>query len=220
MNAAWLHREGHARVLIVFAGWGMDEALFRRLSADRRDVFVYYDFRRLDEVPDGAAVEAYPDRALVAWSLGCAAANHVARERRWTFSRALAVNGTLFPQDDRAGVPARWIAATAQRLTDGGWERFIERMCPDAESRAAFDAGRPCRDLQSSVEELEALCALPAPQACIFHSALVSEFDRIIRPENQRNCWSRHAVPVRSIRAPHYPFHLWSTWEEVLACAV
>lgn len=219
MKAAWLHKTGNPRSLIFFAGWGMDEAPFRSLSSSRWDVLVYYDFRNLDEVPCLAAAEAYPERALVAWSLGCAAANRVAQERRWTFSRALAINGTVIPEDDQTGIPARWLGATAGKLTDGGWEKFVRRMCPDASSRAAFDGGRPCRDLNGVVEELEALRRLPPPRACVFGAALVSEFDRIIVPENQRRCWERYTVPVHSVGSPHYPFHLWRSWEEVLACA-
>ena len=189
MKSVWLHRAGYPRVLIFFAGWGMDDAPFRGLTSNRWDVLVYYDFRRLDEVPCLEEVEAYSETALVAWSLGCAAANHVAQERRWTFSRALAINGTLIPEDDQTGIPARWLGATAEKLTDGGWEKFIRRMCPDAPSRAAFDGGRPCRDLNEVVEELEALRRLPPPRACVFGAALVSELDRIIVPENQRRCW-------------------------------
>ena len=219
MKAAWLHRAGHPRALVFFAGWGMDEAPFRALTSSRWDVLVYYDFRRLGEVPCLAEVEAYPEMALAAWSLGCAAANRVAQERRWTLARALAINGTLIPEDDQAGIPARWITATAERLAEGGWEKFIRRMCPDAASRAAFDAARPGRDLHGAVEELHALRQLPPPAACVFRDALVSDLDRIIPPENQRRCWARHGVPIHPIGGPHYPFHQWKSWEEVLACA-
>jgi hypothetical protein len=218
MKSVWLQRAGHPRVLIFFAGWGMNDAPFRGLISNRWDVLVYYDFRRLDEVPCVADLDAYPETALAAWSLGCAAANRVAQERRWTFSRALAINGTLIPEDDLAGIPARWIDATAQHLTEGGWEKFVGRMCPDAKSRTAFDAGRPDRDLQGAVEELRVLRRLPPPPACVFTAALVSELDRIILPENQRRCWERYGVAVRPVRGPHYPFHLWASWDEVIAC--
>lgn len=218
MKATWLHRAGRPRVLVFFAGWGMDSAPFRRLASQGWDVLAYYDFRHLDEVPCLGDLEGYPEKALAAWSLGCAAGNCVARARRWSFSRAVAINGTLIPEDERAGIPARWMDATALRLTEDGWEKFVRRMCPDAASRAAFDAGRPARDLREAVEELQALRRLPPPAACAFDSAVVSGHDRVILPENQRRCWERYGVPVRAIGGPHYPFHRWRAWDEVLAC--
>ena len=217
MKAAWLRRSGRPRVLVFFAGWGMDEAPFRRLEAREWDVLVYYDFRRLDEAPCSAEVESYPERALAAWSLGCAAANWVAQHRAWVLSCALAISGTIVPEDEQAGIPARWIEATAENLTEGGWAKFVRRMCPDAASRMAYDACPSRRDLPEAVEELQALRRLPPPGVCVFRAALVSDQDRILLPDNQRRCWARYGVPVRTIAAPHYPFHLWTAWEEVLA---
>lgn len=219
MKAAWLHRAGCPRALVFFAGWGMDEAPFRRLASSDWDVLAFYDFRSLDEVPCLDDLEAYPELALVAWSLGCAVGNRVAQARQWDLSLAVAISGTLIPEDDEAGIPGRYMDATARNLTEGGWEKFVRRMCPDARSRAVFDAARPGRLPADAVEELQVLRRLPAPAACVFRAAVVSEADRIVLPENQRRCWDRYAVPTRPICAPHYPFHLWNCWEEVLACA-
>jgi len=219
MKATWLHRIRQPRALLFFAGWGMDEAPFRKLASGQWDVLTFYDYRRVDEVPCLDEISAYPELAVAAWSLGCAAANAVAQRCGWTFSRAVAISGTLIPEDDQAGIPARWLDATTQHLTEGGWDKFVRRMCSDEPSRAAFDAARPGRPLPEAVEELQALRRLSAPAACIFHAAAVSEWDRILLPENQRQCWARYAVPTRRLPAPHYPFHLWASWEEVLACA-
>jgi len=219
MKAAWLHQAGHPRLLVFFAGWGMDPTPFRRLASRRWDVLVYYDFRCLDEIPCLAELAAYPEMALAAWSLGCAAANRVAHERGWTFSRSVAINGTLVPEDEQAGIPARWIAATALGLADGGWQKFVRRLCPDARAREVFDGGLPGRDWRGAAEELQCLRRFPPPDACLFDVALVSEQDRIILPENQRRCWDRYAVPTFSLPGPHDAFPLWTHWEEVLACS-
>lgn len=218
MKAAWLHRVGHPRVLVFFAGWGMDETPFRRLASRRWDVLVYYDFICLEDIPHLPELEAYPEMALAAWSLGCAVANRVALEQGWTLSRRVAINGTLVPEDDQVGIPARWIAATVTGLAVGGWEKFVRRLCPDARSRKVFDGGLPGRDLRGAAEELRGLRRFAPPAACVFDVAMVSEQDRIILPENQRRCWKRYDVPIRSIPGPHYPFPLWTHWEEVLAC--
>jgi biotin synthesis protein BioG len=205
-------------VLIFFAGWGMDDRPFRALGAGGWDAVCFYDYREMADVPLAGDIAAYPERALAAWSLGCAAANAVAQRQAWSLSRAVAVSGTVVPEDDRLGIPARWMEATAANLAAGGWTKFVRRMCPDAASLAAFAASQPARDLGAAVEELGALRRLTAPDSCVFRVALVSENDRIILPGNQRRCWDRYGVPARPIAAPHYPFHLWKSWEEMLAC--
>ena len=219
MKSAWLHRTGQPRVVVFFAGWAMDETPFLSLKSSELDVVVYYDYLSLDDVPFAAEIEAYSEMNLAAWSLGCAVANITAQERRWRPTQSLAINGTVIPEDDLDGIPGRWLTATSQGLTNGGWEKFIRRMCPDSESRAAFDTARPHRNLRDAAEELETLRRLQTPLSCLFTTALVGEADRIIVPENQRRCWQRYGVPVRAIDAGHYPFHLWRSWEEVLACA-
>ena len=218
MRATWLHREGGPRVLVFFAGWAMDENPFRRLRPGDRDVLVFHDFRRLDEVPYADEIAACPQPALAAWSLGCAAANAVCAQRGWSFARAVAISGTVIPEDDEAGIPARWIAATAANLESGGWARFVRRVCSEPDALASFQAHAPRRELREAIEELEALRRLPAPASCVFNAALVPDGDRCIRPANQARCWRRYGVPVRAFPGGHYPFHRWASWEEVLSC--
>lgn len=218
MKAAWLNRAGHPRALVFFAGWGMDDAPFRRLGPGNRDVLAFWDYRCMDEVPLAAQLSSYRELSLVAWSLGCAAGNCVAQQLRWELTRAVAISGTLLPEDEEAGIPTRWMEATARHVANGGWEKFVRRMCPDEPSIAAFNAAPPSRRLDEAVEELQVLRRLPAPASCVFRAAAVCAADRIILPENQRRCWSRYGVPAREIAAPHYPFHLWHSWEEVLSC--
>ena len=216
MKAAWLNHNGNSRLLIFFSGWGMNDAPVRHLSAGCRDVLVFYDFRNLDIVPFLTEIAKFQDIALVAWSLGCAAANRTALQCRWSLSAALAVNGTLTPDNDLTGIPSRWIAATVRNLPSGGWGKFIARMCPDKNLRPLFSDAPPDRSLAQSAEELLTLQQLAPPQDCIFNSALISTADRIILPDNQRRGWESYNVPTHAIAAPHYPFTLWTEWEDLL----
>lgn len=219
MKAEWLDRKEHRSVLVFFAGWGMDAEPFRRLATDRHDVVVYYDYRDLNEVPCSEAVGSYPDCTLLAWSFGCAAANTVAQTFRWKPSRSVAINGTLQPESDSAGIPARLLDSTAANLLTGGWEKFVARMCPDEASRRVFNAARPLRKLNEAITELQSLRQIAAPASSIFNSALIGEGDRIILPSHQRCCWERYAVPCTRLSCGHFPFHLWSSWEEIAGCA-
>jgi pimeloyl-[acyl-carrier protein] methyl ester esterase len=218
MKTVWLNHTGQPGLLIFFAGWNMDSAPFRRFTCVSRDVLIFFDYRDLADIPFSAEIKSYKSLDLAAWSLGCAAANIVALQQGWSPSGAIAINGTLIPEDDRFGIPARWMKATADNLLNGGMPKFVHRMCPDAASIADYKAAPSERDLPGAADELEALRLLPAPVSCVFKSALVSDSDRIILPQNQRNCWERYKVPAHAIEGGHYPFHLWQTWEEVLKC--
>ncbi len=154
---------------------------------------------------------------VVAWSFGCAVAAHVMAHTAWPVHDALAINGTVTPEDDLLGIPRRWMDATAESLPQGGWPKFVRRMCLDKAAREDFQTHAPQRDLHGAIAELEVLRHFATPEVCGFNRALIGTKDRIILPENQERGWQRFAVPVHKIAAPHYPFHLWSTWEELLA---
>lgn len=232
MRYVWLQRDGHRRVLIFFAGWAMDHGPFERLVSDAHDVCVCFDYRQLPrpvasseclgpqkialvDDPLRATLADYQERVVVAWSFGCAVAAHLLAEPPWPVQRAVAINGTVVPEHAELGIPQRWLDATAAHLSPRSWDKFLRRMGMDQEDDPAFRL--PERDLKRAADELEALRELAPPAHCRFTSAVVGRRDRIIPPENQRRCWDHHGVPTRLIEAPHYPFHLWKTWEEVLA---
>lgn len=234
MKSVRLQYGSRRRALVFFAGWGMDERPFRRLTSWQYDVYVCYDYRDLetelgarslpstgcDDIPVStrfAAWAAYEEISIVAWSLGCAAAAQVMARTQWPVQEALAINGTVTPEDDEVGIPKRWMDATAESLLQGGWPKFVRRMCLDRTARQDFEEHAPERDLAGAVTELDDLRRLAAPTQCGFTRALIGTKDRIISPENQRRSWERFGVPVRMIPAPHYPFHFWQTWEELLA---
>ena len=70
---------------------------------------------------------------------------------------ALAINGTVTPEDDEVGIPRRWMDATAESLLQGGWPKFVRRMCLDKSARQDFQAHAPERDLAGAIDELEVL---------------------------------------------------------------
>ncbi|PTN36994.1 pimeloyl-ACP methyl esterase BioG family protein [Desulfonatronum sp. SC1] len=217
MNATWLNRASNARLLLFFSGWGMDASAVRHLDPGHRDVLVLYDYREPDAIPHADAIAAYRIIDLVAWSLGCAAANRAAGRHRWCLATALAIAGTLTPEDDQTGIPAHWIDATTANLHKGGWEKFLARMRAPDESRPAMAyTPSPCRDINARAAELETLRHLPPPEAAIFTAAFIATRDRIIRPDAQRRCWAHYGVPTHDIAAPHNPFSRWRTWEELV----
>ncbi len=245
MKTAWLQHGKRTRALVFFAGWGMDDRPFRRLTSSHYDVCVCYDYRKenaktdlgsaaadpvarapvagdLASVVDEqfAAIRRYDEITVIAWSFGCAVAAQIMAHSNWPLRHALAINGTVTPEDDHVGIPKRWLDATAENLHDEGWPKFVRRMCLGKAARQDFADHAPERDQASLVAELDVLRQITAPAQCRFTRALVGTKDRIILPENQQRCWDQLEVPVQTIAAPHYPFHLWNTWDELLTIAL
>jgi len=234
VKSVWLQRAGRSQVIVFFAGWAMDDRPFRHLTSRQYDVNLCYDYRDLPTTQDASSqlddnamanwahVAAklwsdYRNITIVAWSFGCAVAAQVLAHTELPIRNTLAINGTVVPDDARLGIPARWLDATAAKLTTGGWEQFVRRMCSNDNAYGVFAQSSPARDLPGAVNELERLRSLPPPPKCGFQRALIGTGDKIIRPTNQQRCWSRYNVPAWTLAAPHYPFHLWTTWEDMLA---
>ncbi|MFO7902347.1 MAG: alpha/beta fold hydrolase [Planctomycetota bacterium] len=236
MKSVWLKRGENSRVLLFFAGWGMDDRPFRELQSDRYDVCVCFDYRDLDAILDGRSGSSWPRHeasssglletsatydtvTVVGWSFGCAVAARIMARADWPVRDALAINGTVVPEDDQLGIPSHRLDATAQGLLQGGWPKFVRRMCVERTARLHFQKRVPQRELAGALIELDALRSLGTPEVSGFTQAIVGSRDKIIWPENQERCWRRFGVPTRSLDVPHYPFHLWQSWEEVLALA-
>ncbi len=234
MKCVRLQAGNRPRALVFFAGWGMDDRPFRRLTSRQYDVYVCYDYRNLEtdlrfgSLPNAnrhgtevgqpfKAWGAYEQVTIVAWSFGCAVAAQWMFHHSWPVHEALAINGTVTPEDDKVGIPRRWMDATAESLLQGGWPKFVRRMCLDPVARQDFEQHAPERDLPGAVAELEVLRTLAPPADCGFTRALIGANDKILLPRNQQRGWERFGVPVQMIAAPHYPFHIWNSWEELLA---
>lgn len=218
MRSAWLQRDTSQHALVFFAGWGMDDRPFRRLTSTAFDICVCYDYRNFEPQRDAASLPLsdYDQVTIVAWSFGCAAAAQVMACVACRPQQALAINGTVTPESETMGIATNVLDGTAESLLNGGWDRFVRRMCLDKAARLDFGNHLPKRDLPGALTELADLRAIPTPQNCLFSRALVGTRDRIILPENQDRGWQRFAVPVHRITAPHYPFYLWDSWEDLL----
>ena len=101
-----------------------------------RPIFALAPFRMpiamlLDVGKPFEAWAAYEQVTVVAWSFGCAVAAQCMARHSWPVQEALAINGTVTPEDDEVGIPRRWMDATAESLLQGGWPKFVRRMCLD-----------------------------------------------------------------------------------------
>ena len=161
MKTAWLRKEGSQELLLLFNGWGMDrrigDHLLRQseLAGLSSDILLCYDYRSL-ELEAGVMMEAarYARITLVAWSFGVWAARHTELP---PIARAIAINGTLFPVDDRKGIAPEIFEATLATYSEGSRQRFYRRMCGGREELALFESMAPLRTAAEQQEELNSL---------------------------------------------------------------
>jgi len=216
MRHAWLNRAGGKRLLVFFAGWGMDPHPFDFLRCPDIDVLMVFDYRDLS-LPEEVvkSLDAYEERMLVAWSLGVAVANLCCTDVVNRFDVRAAINGTVHPVDSEEGIPPEIFDGTIQQLDGRGLARFIRRTCVHRDVHARYMLNPAQRPLAEIHEELQVLREMELSDVCVFTRALAGRDDRIFTYENQMRCWERKSVPCRTMDAPHFPFYAWASWEEV-----
>ncbi len=197
-----------SRVVVFSLGWGCEERIASNQMAalGGADVEWLYDWRQM---PSAAAAEAlrervgrYEERYLVAWSFGVWAAEQVLRGV--DFTRAVAVNGTPLPADERFGVGARRLSLTLRGLPARGMDEFL--------SRAYGDSYQPLlpllnpRGTDENIRELRMLIdesQKPYEPSLRWDAAVVGSGDLIFPPENMAAYWGERA---KTLPLPHYPF--------------
>lgn len=231
---AWLHHKTQAERLIwVFAGWGMDENVFRDqplpgLPADWQEessLLVLYEYGSdtilwkngpqtieltdWEQLLNRPELKAMKEHALWAWSMGVWAAEQFSLPNmEW----GVAVNGTASPVHDTEGIPPAIFQATLQGLSEVSLEKFRRRMCGSAARLAAFKTRLPRRTLPNLFSELSYIGRMalnpihPYPQR--WNKALLSTEDAIFPIQNSQSYWQSRQVPCELRPGPHYPFDI------------
>ncbi len=217
MNFAWLHRNWQKQCLLFFSGWGMDLEPFRTLPTDGLDVCMCSDYRQLEEV-SLAPFASYEQLHLLAWSMGVWVAAHLLAGQEAAFVNRTALGGTLFPLDQRRGIPPDRYQALIESFNLPTLEGFQRSMFEDTTEFNRFFAHRPRRDLQGLDEELRAFGAAydqHGPAADIYTQAIITSRDRVYSGRNQLRAWAKEKSTV--IDWPHFPFYTCSGWHQLLS---
>ena len=93
MRQVFLKKDGTERLLLFFAGWGMDERPFLDLNPSC-DFMVCFDYLSMDF--DAGLVRGYDRIDVVAWSMGVFAASRLDVLDRLAVFSSTAFNGTLY----------------------------------------------------------------------------------------------------------------------------
>lgn len=202
---------GEKRLILFFAGWGMDAGMFAGISRPGYDVVVVYDYTDPDF--DMAAVEGYEEIVVVAWSMGVYYADRFIRGYRPSgpvLTKCIAVNGTLSPIDDNLGIPPHIYELTSALPDENAVGKFCRRICGGASAMAALMPQAPSRSVRELRDELIAIRRmvesnpLPASDTSLWDEILISERDLIFPPANMLRAWENAAGRVTVLPgAPH-----------------
>lgn len=196
---------GSRRLLLIFAGWGMDDTVFSDIALPGYDVMIVWDYRSFHI--DWSCVGKYDEVCLLAWSMGVFAATQTTQAIEYKITRRIAVNGTVTPVDDSTGIPETVFYGTLEGLDETRLAKFRRRMCATRQDFETFSAATPQRDVNELRDELHAIAdrlILSVPSDFRWDLAIVGLNDRIFPPVNQRRAWLQAYTPIKAINSGHY----------------
>ena len=221
MRYKWLNKEGNNKLILFFNGWGMDENVVKHLDVEDYDILMFYDYNTLDTDFSWELLNIYPEKNLIAWSLGVLVGGKYL-DKLGLLKQTVAINGTLKPIDAEFGIHPKIYDLTIKGFNEKGRDRFIKSMF-DTQPPPAFQAPSPLeRDLKNQHSELIALkeiCKL-APSLTLplgegkslYNKILISDNDKIIPTKSQVNFWKIKP----NIKGGHCPFFQFKKWSELL----
>lgn len=202
-NAADDGRPVTRRLILFFAGWGMDAVPFSALSKPGYDILLVYDYN--DDAFDMSALDGYDEICVLAWSLGVwHAGRFISDNRRLPITRTIAVNGTLDPVSDTSGIPPRIYDMTSALPCEAALDKFYRRICGGQDGMRRLLPVRPQRQLDELRSELTAirrrLNSSPALDASVWDEIYLSDTDLIFPVENMKRAWAEAASRVRVMK--------------------
>lgn len=208
MKQTFIQQTGAPRLLLFFAGWGMDETPFQDIRPQGYDFMICYDYRSLNF--DTQPVTGYREIHLVAWSMGVWAASQVMPRHALPLAQSIAINGTPFPIDDTRGIATAVFEGTLHGLNEDTLQKFQRRMCGSATAYKAFAEIAPQRPIDELKEELAAIArqyrSMP-PSRFQWDKAVIGQCDRIFLAENQQRAWQSAPARVSCINGGHHLIH-------------
>ncbi|MBS0011085.1 MAG: DUF452 family protein [Bacteroidales bacterium] len=212
-------RENSKRLIIVFGSWGIDQNAFIPLCTEAHDFMLYYNYSA-DEplvLPDQ---KTYKMVVLIGWSLGVWAAEYMSASMNLNPDLTIAVNGTPVPADNRYGIPLDVFEGTLNNINEKGMDKYNIRLFGSKTEVESNKEKLSARSLESYGAELRWLYnrIMENPDRKYrWDIALSSVNDRIFPPDNQINYWkNRKDTRHITIDLPHYPFHHWGTFDNMI----
>lgn len=198
-------------LIVLFDGWGMDEKPYSKLKSSR-DVLFVFDYSNLNFNFD---FSKYKKIFLITFSAGVFMSAYL-QNILPKFDIKIAINGTLFPFDEKMGIPKETFSEMENITLESALD-FRKKLIHDSSDLRIFNRFQPARNLQSSLDELAALkkyFKLPVHQFD-FDKIIIGKNDNVIPRENQLLAWSGHNN-THILGGGHFLFYLFSSFDEII----
>lgn len=179
------------KLILIFAGWGSDATLYRDVHMPNWDVAVVTG---IDEaIPDVEMLDSYDTVYVYAWSLGVFVAEYFLSGRIIP-TKAFAINGTPWPNDDTRGIPQAIFKGTIEGLNARSLHKFRVRMFGGVSEYKPFaPIFEHLCDTDDLRRQLEFVVASSEHRYCTpnvkWTAAYACTNDRIFPFDNQCNAW-------------------------------
>lgn len=212
MKQTFIVNQHRPRLVLFFAGWGMDETPFLDYPSLDSDWMICYDYRQLNF--DAKALTPYREIHLTAWSMGVWAASQVMQQTpvlAASIVRSTAINGTPSPVSEARGIPPAIFEGTLQGLSEASLLKFQRRMCANGEAFRHFQIlapRRPCEELRDELEAIGKQSQSLPPSDFVWNRAIIGDADRIFPPQAQHHAWQVQGTAIEHVDAAHYDYDL------------
>lgn len=225
MKTSWIRKEGAEELLLFFNGWGMDARIGVHLFGESlpeltHDLLVCHDYRTVEPEPKVMEeISRYNHITIVAWSFGVWVVQQTTLP---PVTKAIAINGTLYPVNAAKGISPEVFQATLSTWSEENRHRFNRRMCGSSEVLGLFSSMSPDRTAADQQEELALLkehvqASGTTSAAWSYDHAIIGGRDLVFPAQQQYLAWK--GVPQTVISdMPHFPFLHFRTLQEVIAC--
>lgn len=221
MKAHWLNIKNSKKIIVFFAGWSFDYFPFESISTTDYDVLFVYDYNEMSVPKEFNEFEKYEEKTLISWSMGVFTA-YMLKDIFKNFDYKIAVNGTVTPVDDRYGIPVRAFELTVRFAQKALGGKFYENIFLTSDEYNLYLKNPVKREIDDRVSELNILYKLIKNNSFkyekFYDKAIVSEFDKIIPPDNQKSSHLKNDVPVITLPFGHFPYYNFLGWDEIIKC--
>lgn len=202
MQQRFIQNHNRRRLILIFAGWGVDANFFTAVSKQGYDVMVVFDYRNTDF--DISLIDRYEEICIVAWSLGVWHAEaFICANTHLPVTRCIAVNGTLLPIDGQCGIPPRIYDLTAQLPDEIALTKFYRRICGGQAAMETLMPALPDRKIDELRDELAAIRKRVADGENIpstnWDEIYLSDADLIFPYANMLAAWNDAAARVTTL---------------------
>lgn len=209
MHAEWLAKGQSSRLILFLNGWGMTKKSIAHLTKENA-ASKNFDLLHICNYQEPALpiidFSAYTEIFLIAWSMGV----YMSTQLDISLTQKIAFCGTGNPIDLKEGIAPKIYQLTVKSFSEKTLPAFSEKI------GFGMDSTRSAQELQ---QELIAIQNYDFPKSAFFDCAFVADMDRIFPPGAQENYWSKNAKKIIRLHTKHYPFHLFSSFKEILTLA-